>query len=229
MSSRQTQERLLGELENARNTFSKTQQELQSTREAAAAQLSEHRCKVIDLETGHQRRDEEQNKTILQLRQNVATLTNQLSHTASEVAFAQEKLKHEKMLHQSELDQAIAKEQSEAMLHRYKQESEITLLTHRYDDAKRVHEQDKQLSEKLHADAVRKLQIEVETQNRAHVTQCEQVKQRETDALQRLQTEHGRELRSAHEDFENYGQQLRTEMKTMNAKHSRAAVGTHIS
>ena len=224
MSSRQIQERLHGELEDARNTIATAKQELASNREAAAAQLSEQRCKLVDLETGHKKRDEEQTKAILQLRQDVVTLSNKLSRATNDVAFAQEQLKHEKVLHKSEMEQAIAKEQSKAMSRKYEQQSEIALLTHRSADAKRLHEQAKQVMEKLHADELRKLQIDSETRNRVHVAECEQLEQREADAIRLLETKHGRELRSAHEESENHEHQLRTEIQTMTGSHSKALV-----
>ena len=223
-SSRATQERLRVELEDARSAITKNQQQLASTREAAAEQLQEHRCKVIDLETEHQRRDQEQSKTIHQLRHDAVKLSNELSRATNEVSFAKEQLKHEKLLHQSEIGQVIAREQNEAMAQKCKQENEIALLAHRYDDAKRLHEQDKHLQEKLHADAVRKLQIEVETHNQVHIAECKQVEQQEIDAIRRLQNEHGRELRSANEGFETHERQFRTDMGTIKANHNKTVV-----
>ena len=68
----------------------------------------------------------------------------------------------------------------------------------------RLHEQDKQVTEKLHTDELRKLQIDSETRNRVHVAECEQVEKREADAIRLLETKHGRELQSVHEEFEKH-------------------------
>ena len=170
--------------------------------------LSSTETKRVDIETDHEKRDEEQSKMVLQLRQEVVTLSNKSSRANNDLACAQ----------------AITKEQNKATSHRCESQSEITLLTHRIADAKRSHEQILEIMKKRHANELLKLQIDSETRNRAHVAECEQLSQRVTDAIQRLETKHCRELRSAHEESENHDHQLRTEMQTMIESHSKALV-----